>query len=479
MFVIILICIVYFYIRPPDGYVCSDSKKSDFSKKFYPFSYKVYLFLKNKFHVSISNTNYENYSRLFIGKDKKVIEALYYQKIISIVLMAVMVFALLSSVELLSGDEQKNIYQNYFIKREEPQQQNKMVEVQAEIGEEKRDIAVDVRTRQYTEKELKTQMKTAEEYVLKNYLGENKSSEEIEFPLNIIHSIPDSAVTVEWDMDRDNIIQSDGSLDRSEVIEPVQVTITANLIYLDTEKEIPINITVLPINKSREELLWEEWDKAHEEASELTKESDYLRLPDKIGDSKVTYSEKTESKWGIIIICFIVVMFMIPIVLDSKLKSDLKQREQELRREYPEFVEKFVLLISAGLNCKGAWYRITDEYIKKNPEKNKKNYLYDEMLFTRRQLENGMNESKAYELFGRRIGLHSYMKFCTLIIQNMKKGSSDLLKILDYEATDVLNDRRENAKMIGEQAGTKMLMPMGLMLVEVFAIIIYAAFQGM
>ena len=104
----------------------------------------------------------------------------------------------------------------------------------------------------------------------------------------------------------------------------------------------------------------------------------------------------------------------------------------------------------------------------------------DEILYMiEEQLENGMNESKAYELFGRRIGLHSYMKFCTLIIQNMKKGSSDLLKILDYEATDVLNDRRENAKMLGEQAGTKMLMPMGLMLVEVFAIIIYAAFQGM
>ena len=175
MFVIVLICIVYFYIRPPDGYVCGDGKKSDFSKKLYPFSYKVYLFLKNKFHVSISNTNYENYSRLFIGKDKKAIEALYYQKIISIVLIAFMAVTLLFSVELLSGDEKKNIYQNYFIKREEPQQQNKTIEVQAEIGEEKRDITVDVRTRQYTEKELKTQLKTAEEYVLKNYLGENKS----------------------------------------------------------------------------------------------------------------------------------------------------------------------------------------------------------------------------------------------------------------------------------------------------------------
>ena len=77
------------------------------------------------------------------------------------------------------------------------------------------------------------------------------------------------------------------------------------------------------------------------------------------------------------------------------------------------------------------------------------------------------------------MGLLKYMKFSTLLVQNLKKGSADLLKILEYEAMDVLKERRENAKILGEQAGTKVLMPMVIMMAEVFAIIIFAAFQSM
>jgi tight adherence protein C len=61
----------------------------------------------------------------------------------------------------------------------------------------------------------------------------------------------------------------------------------------------------------------------------------------------------------------------------------------------------------------------------------------------------------------------------------MKKGSDDLLKALEYEVTDAFRQRKENAKALGEEAGTKLLMPMMLMLVIVFAIILYAAFHNM
>ena len=90
-----------------------------------------------------------------------------------------------------------------------------------------------------------------------------------------------------------------------------------------------------------------------------------------------------------------------------------------------------------------------------------------------------MSEAQAYELFGKRTGLLQYMKFCTLIVQNLRKGSEDLLDILEYEVTDAFRERKESAKALGEEAGTKLLMPMMLMLVVVFAIILYAAFYNM
>ena len=64
-------------------------------------------------------------------------------------------------------------------------------------------------------------------------------------------------------------------------------------------------------------------------------------------------------------------------------------------------------------------------------------------------------------------------------MQNMKKGTADLIRILEYESADVFNERKENVKILGEEAGTKLLLPMMIMMVIIFAIIMYAAFAGM
>ena len=54
-----------------------------------------------------------------------------------------------------------------------------------------------------------------------------------------------------------------------------------------------------------------------------------------------------------------------------------------------------------------------------------------------------------------------------------------MIRLLDFEVEDAFHERRENAKVLGEEAGTKLLFPMMLMLSIVFALILYAAFQSM
>ena len=135
-----------------------------------------------------------------------------------------------------------------------------------------------------------------------------------------------------------------------------------------------------------------------------------------------------------------------------------------------------MLLIGAGLTVRGTWERIVREYEKRQGQRH---YVYEEMALSLREMDCGMSEARAYELFGKRTGLLSYMKFCTLIVQNLRKGSEDLLHLLDFEVADAFHQRKEDAKELGEKAGTKLLLPMAMMLVLVFAMILYAAFQSM
>ena len=70
------------------------------------------------------------------------------------------------------------------------------------------------------------------------------------------------------------------------------------------------------------------------------------------------------------------------------------------------------------------------------------------------------------------------MRLGGLLTQNMKKGSRHLFESLDQEIEEAFEERKRHAKKAGEEAGTKMLMPMMLLLVTTIIIILYPAFAS-
>lgn len=70
----------------------------------------------------------------------------------------------------------------------------------------------------------------------------------------------------------------------------------------------------------------------------------------------------------------------------------------------------------------------------------------------------------------------SYRKLGMLLSQNLRKGTKGLSQILQKEAAIAFEERKGIAKRLGEEAGTKLLGPMFLMLGIVLIIIIVPAF---
>jgi len=453
--------------------------ESKLLKKFYPMAYGIYSFFENKLHMPLRSGKADELRKLYTGFDSTMSGYLYFCRLFSIIILVVLSVDMSVLVYTAVPAGKGILQKGYYIKRDKPGGSGKEEDLSVSIGSKKRDLSVSIPAKKYDNKEYNAKLKEAMEYTRNNYLGENKSQEKVINSLNLVSYIPDNAISISWEYDTAGIVNEDGSLMRAQLKEPEAVQIKAVFSYSGKEKEMPLEFTVLPIDKSQDEMLWDKWEEMFVNLSELTADKDFLQLPALLDGQKILYGTPYKNYTSIIIFTGVLVIAFIPAVTDSRIKEKTRQREQELRLDYPGFIEKFVLLISAGLNCKSAWSRMTEEYSRKLEDGGKKRYLYEEMLLTKKQIENGMNEAKAYELFGKRIGLLKYMKFSTMLVQNLKKGSAGLLKILDYEAADVLKERRENAKMLGEQAGTKLLMPMILMMAEVFAIIIIAAFQNM
>ena len=89
-----------------------------------------------------------------------------------------------------------------------------------------------------------------------------------------------------------------------------------------------------------------------------------------------------------------------------------------------------------------------------------------------------MGEERAYERFGEGCGGYRYRKFGNLLAQNLRKGSRGLTNLLEQEAEEAFEERKSMARKLGEEAGTKMLFPMILMLGAVMLILAFPAMHS-
>ena len=432
---------------------------------------------RRRFGMQLRGERLETMKKIYVGRGEKNIFFIHYLKtgcVLSAVIMLCLLGVSLSGLIVQKGQ----LLEGYFLKREDFMGKEKTVSLSANLDGEEKEVAIEVPNKRYDTKELTQKFQEAKEYVEHSYLGGNISPEQVCKPLFLAGSIPESCIEVEWKLGADGVIQKDGSLFNEDLNESFQTEITVVFSYDDREESLTKQLTILPKKKSESELGWESWKQHLERNQEESLTKEYLELPRKVEGKEVYYQEKKMSVTNIVFGLSLFGIIAVYLLQEEKLRKELSVREKELRGDYPEFVEYFVLLIGAGMNIKGPWERIVRDY-QETKQAEKTHYVYEEMMVSLCEMENGMSEAQAYELFGKRTGLLQYMKFCTLIVQNLRKGSEDLLELLEYEVTDAFRDRKESARTLGEEAGTKLLMPMMIMLVVVFAIILYAAFYNM
>lgn len=144
--------------------------------------------------------------------------------------------------------------------------------------------------------------------------------------------------------------------------------------------------------------------------------------------------------------------------------------------DYAGIVGKFSLLLGAGMNISLAWEKIAFAYQKKREQGQiEKRYAYEEMLNTLYEIRDGVGELQAYENFGIRCQLSIYRRLSVLIVQNVRKGAQGMQRLLEQEEWEAYEQRKAYARQMGEEAGTKLLLPMGIMLAIVLAILVIPA----
>lgn len=446
----------------------------------YPCSYFLISYTPIKYYYQKDKNSFDILQALYSCEDPKTLKLLHWCKKVSVIIFIILLFNIITLISLITTNEEINLLKGRYIERPAYGESAKEVKLNVMIDDViKKSITLNIEEQKFTEEQLESRLKKAKKYIDKVILGQNKSKDEIIYPLKLIKKIPDTGITVLWDLGTEGFINKDGSIHNEEIKQPGEITqLTATLKYGEVQAEYSFFLMVKPKDVNKEEkpienILMEIEGKQNQFQTERQ-----VELPSKIDNHKLYYTEKKDKQGTNLLLLGILLAFILGYKQDRDIVIKMRKRELELLIDYPEVMNKFTLLLGAGMTIKQAWGRITGEYVEKYNSKGiKKRYAYEELLITWHEITNGVSETSAFDNFGKRVKLLPYLKFSSLLTQNLRKGSKGLLELLELEAVDAFEERKSLTKRLGEEAGTKLLIPMMIMLLIVLLLIMLPAFM--
>jgi len=423
-------------------------------------------------------------SNLNPGREpKNVIREYYTEKIYNTLLaalIAILVITLASINILLNPKLQKGnlIYRKGYGEGSE----SLTLDVQSDkyrYGE----VLVSISEKKLNSNEYEKMMEQVKEILKSSILGDNTSLEHIDRDMNLPSSIDGYPVSIRWASSNYDLLRADGSLGQVEAdIKGEDIILTAYIGYDDMLENLEISARIYPAYKSEDEERLYRLNQAINEADKLDESSEYVILPESIDGSELTWKERNLFSIPLMVFIAFVAIFALWKGMDQDLDKKNEERKELLLIQYSEIVSKLQVLLSAGLTIRGSLERMSNEYLYLLQNGGKKKAAYEELVLSMKKLKDGMDEADCYRYFGERCSLICYRKLTSLLIQNMRKGNKGLLLALESESKLAFEERKMAVKRKGEEAGTKLIFPMMIMLFIVMILIMipaYMSFGGM
>lgn len=418
-----------------------------------------------------------DFDRLYVGQNRKILVENYYKKKkrdILLLLLAGMLFSILLLVKVF---QEGRLGEGSSVGRNTYGEGVKEVELEVKQGEgEWKPLTITLAEKEYSKEEIEGYFDRMEEVLPQIILEENESVDHIESDLYLPQEVEGYPLYLSWKSSNQEVLDSTGRvfIDRLTGSEElVELSLTMEYGEWKREHSFFVRIASIPLGES--ELFLQQLSEEIQLEEEKSRSKEKMVLPVQRDGQELSWRYPVNKGLFALIFAFPFLVAIIWREKDKEVHKRIKEREERLQSRYPEFVSKLILLMEAGMTSKGAMYRIVQSYQIKKEKMKRKEYLYEELQYICRQMNNGMGEKEAYELLGKRCELPLYRKLSTLLIQNMQKGSYGMLETLRQESCQANEERKNQIKRKGEEAGTKLLFPMMLMLGMVMILIIVPA----
>lgn len=340
------------------------------------------------------------------------------------------------------------------------------------------ELELHIREQQYSKKEAEKNFELAFQKAKEEALADNPSFDKVSSYLKLSSRLDHFGMTMKWDSQNPELIDSGGEV----YLEQMQgekektvlfLTLTAGL--YKREYEIPVTV-VKPVLTQQEKSL-KLLEEKIQSADEEQKYKENLVLPAKLGEQEIRYREKQSLDRYLFLLLGAAAAGLMEFKESSQEREEKKKRNTELILDYSDIVSGLCVYLGAGFPVRKAWEQLAREYeMSLKLPGGRKRAGYEEIRISVGRMNQGMPELRAYGEFGKSCGLRSYRKLAGLMTQYVKNGSGSLRKNLEEEMENAFEERKAAARKIGEETGTKLLIPLFLMLLIVMVMVSVPAF---
>ncbi|MBR4084728.1 MAG: hypothetical protein IKK33_10665 [Lachnospiraceae bacterium] len=412
--------------------------------------------------------------RLYPGKSKRELQIDYYVNKLKLFLAILLVGILLTLLLCVKSSMERNSNPRG-VERNPVGEGEQEVFLQAQVGQQVEELKVIVTERQLTLEELETLFEECMNQLEIQMLGENSGLKQVESNLLLADSLKEYPFEIVWKSSDISLINNRGELGNIQESAVKSVCLTATLYY--GEHKYSKDFLVEFGEVQAESILLQQLKTVMQEKDGESRYEEEMLLPQELNGEPISWTVVKEDNSPVFLVLTLLAAIAVFLLKDKDLHEQVRERKKSLKMAYPGILNKFVLYMGAGMTVRGSFFKIATDYLN-NPTQKAKNTAYEEMLYSCNELSAGVSEGLVYEQFGKRSGLQEYARFATMLGQNLKKGNAALLNRLREEADKAMQENLQFRKKIGEEAGTKLLVPMIMMMGIVMLLVMLPAFTS-
>ena len=283
-------------------------------------------------------------------------------------------------------------------------------------------------------------------------------------------------VKVKWKFENREYIDVQGEIHWEEIPKDGCVcTAEVQLSCGDYEEVYRFPFRIYPIKKSQNEELLEKLEEYFYRQMSIEGE-DKIQLPKEINSVSLQWEQEKSFYTLQVLILGVITLFLLKLGQKKENEQKEKKRVQMFQMEYAEVVNQLAMLVETGMPLRQTWNKISKQY-ERTRAKNliEKKEVFEAIVRMNRRLCEGETERVAYEGFAEEINVRCYRQLMRMLINQSNKGCAGLSAYLEEECRRAYAERMLTAKKIGEEASTRMLLPLMLMMILVMGIVLLPA----